>query len=381
MGMFRLLQYTRATMSYVVVSACLMALVVLPPAKAMGTERAREGMFEVFISGLTMPHEEFPLIAPSKRLTHWQAKDGRWGYVRCEHVGQVDADPNEVVWEIPPTFRQAMLFCEGAAAVELGGAWGFIDEDGRFLIEPRYTYVSSFNGGYAVVRDGCRWGFVDRAGRVAIEPQFESACGFDEGLAVVQKDGKWGFIDTSGAFVIPPQFDDARSFQDGLALASKGGGKSGFIDRSGVFLIPPQFDDADRFTEGVAPVRKGDKWGFVTRAGELLTDMMFDQVWFFIGGHAPVRSGDLWGVLGRDGQMRVPFRFEGMRMHYSEGVIGAKLDGKWGFIDFRGDWVISPSYDEIGDFRNGVAVVIRQDQLLLIDALGNVKKELGRRDE
>jgi uncharacterized protein YkuJ len=60
-------------------------------------------------------------------------------------------------------------------------------------------------------------GFIDKNGKVVIELQFDNAGNFSEGLAEVKKDDKYGFIDKSGKVVIEPQFDNAGNFSEGFA--------------------------------------------------------------------------------------------------------------------------------------------------------------------
>ena len=66
-----------------------------------------------------------------------------------------------------------------------------------------------------------KYGFIDKNGKVVIEPQFDYAGAFSEGLGKVKKDGKWGFIDKSGKVVIEPQFDSIFNFSEGLAEVEK----------------------------------------------------------------------------------------------------------------------------------------------------------------
>ena len=56
-----------------------------------------------------------------------------------------------------------------------------------------------------------KYGFIDKNGKVVIEPQFYDVHTRGEGFAQVEKDGKWGYIDKNGKVVIEPQFDDARA--------------------------------------------------------------------------------------------------------------------------------------------------------------------------
>ncbi len=84
--------------------------------------------------------------------------------------------------------------------------------------------------GLFLMRQNDKIGFMDKNGKIVIQPQFENAYNFSEGRAPVLSNDKWGFIDTSGKYIIQPQFDAANEFKNGLALVVLGG-KLGYIDK------------------------------------------------------------------------------------------------------------------------------------------------------
>lgn len=63
-------------------------------------------------------------------------------------------------------------FHDGRAFARKGDLYGFIDENGKWVIEPKYTKVRDFHGGYAPVREGELWGVVDLNGNMVCEPKF-----------------------------------------------------------------------------------------------------------------------------------------------------------------------------------------------------------------
>ena len=69
---------------------------------------------------------------------------------------------------------------------------------------------------WPITLDGTQ-GYIDQDGRVVIAPHFSFAWGFSEGLASAWVDGSAGFISEAGKFVIPPHFEYARAFSEGLA--------------------------------------------------------------------------------------------------------------------------------------------------------------------
>lgn len=69
----------------------------------------------------------------------------------------------------------------------------------------------SSNNGLIAFKDKNKWGFVDEDGNIVIEPKYDNAKSFSYGLAAVCSDGKWGFIDNNNEVVIDYQFKDTDS--------------------------------------------------------------------------------------------------------------------------------------------------------------------------
>lgn len=154
----------------------------------------------------------------------------RYGYRRGEQ------------WAIEPRFEKAELFHHGLAAVRIDGLWGYIDTEGRVVIEPR------FEGAPPPFRDGnfAGLGGMDRDGRVQFQQRLQGSEGlfpFNEG-GIQAWDGRWGFRDTdTGEVVIAAQFGKVHPFFGEYAAAMKWidgtGGRWGLIDRSGTWVIEP----------------------------------------------------------------------------------------------------------------------------------------------
>lgn len=75
------------------------------------------------------------------------------------------------------------------------GKWGFKDEKGTIVIEPKYDDIASFSEGLVAVNigkqglfgSGGKWGFIDEAGKRVIDFLYDevSNYGFNEGIAFV----------------------------------------------------------------------------------------------------------------------------------------------------------------------------------------------------
>jgi hypothetical protein len=162
-------------------------------------------------------------------------------------------------------------FTAGLAPAASTGKWGFIDTNGKWIIDPQFEGAGSFADGLAPVKVGGRWGYIDRKGKFVVNPQYDRADEFREGLASFRNDGKGGFIDTKGRAVVEAKFVDAFPLSDGLGRVRTDEG-FGFIDRTGKMVISPQFDSADVFQNGLARVTALGKEAYITTTGAFVVD-------------------------------------------------------------------------------------------------------------
>ena len=51
-------------------------------------------------------------------------------------------------------------------------------------------------------------------------------------------------------------------------------------------------------------------------------------------------------------------------------MAGVKLNGKWGYIDEEGNVKIGFNFDEVNEFKNGLALVRMEDKCFYIDDAG-----------
>ena len=186
-----------------------------------------------------------------------------------------------------------------------------------------YPTMSSFHDGLAAVSKDGKWGYIDKNGNLAIPLQYDRAKDFREGKAAVLKDGKWGYIEKDGSFLIQPRFTDAFGFKDGLACVG-----NTFIDLSGIpipieIVILPvavigDYDgDYDpSFCEGLACVAPS-------------TD----------------NPNGKYCYIDERGQIKIPCKYDNA-FNFKDGVACVGNDKKFGYIDMYGRTVIPMIYDE-----------------------------------
>ncbi|MBD3226356.1 MAG: hypothetical protein GF313_16625 [Caldithrix sp.] len=290
---------------------------------------------------------------------------------------------------IEPQFSKVKPFTDGVARVAEAGEWGFIDQNGHYLVKPVYSWTADFSEGLAQVmirkeageQTDLKTAFIDKSGEVVIDAKFDFNSRkegyFRNGLAPVAQDGQWGFINPQGIFVIPKQFSDAHNFSEGLAPVQKNG-KWGYIDVQGQVIIDFTFERVAAFSEGLAAVVLNGKWGFISKKGEVVIDPAFDYRYYgtpaFSQGVANVMQGDQWGFINKKGAFKIEPQFE-LAAGFNDDLAKVIQDGQCGFINQTGTMVIAPQYITAEDFYHGLAFVMvtqNPDRYAYIDTNGQV---------
>ena len=144
----------------------------------------------------TIVRSDLELATDVKRLScdrrlHMDSKTKKYGYLdsACKTV-------------IPFQYVDGSCFSEGLAAVAIQRGneilWGFIDTEGKWVIEPMFSNrPDDFHEGYTVVaKKNSKYVYINKAGQVCSE-EYETALRFFKGLAIVVSNGNRCFINTS----------------------------------------------------------------------------------------------------------------------------------------------------------------------------------------
>lgn len=248
--------------------------------------------------------------------------------IACVRIGEhpdskfafVDINGNYVT---EPIFDGASSFADnGLAAVMIVDNYnqnrGYINTSGEYVIQPKeYSYVGDFasNGLANVLTVSGKYGYIDETGKYAIEPKFTYAGDFGEnGLAVVQErittnrgvDGLYfGIIDSKGKYVVEPKFDYMSNFADNGLAVVKIGAKSGYVNMEGKFVIEPIYIRTGNFVNGLASVNEGRGDGYINEKGEYVIEPREDIYYaypFDDDGYAVIRGDENWTVINRNGE-------------------------------------------------------------------------------
>ena len=340
------------------------------------------------------------LVATSQTLVPFRKANGKFTFVQYGSMETISGMKE---------YDEVNFFVEGFAKVGENGK-GFVNTDGKEIIELKYDGATDFSHGLARVKIDTLWGFINKTGQEIIPIEFEEVDGFYEGMAAVKSKEGWGLVDSLGHIVVKPKYNSTfpPRFYEGLASVQLTDDEmSGFIDKTGKEVIAPMFDGASGFSEGFSSVRKGDMHGFIDKTGKEVIPLKYEQAANFSGGYVAVtlngkpgyvtRSGkeklfpqydnifisdgptlasknEKWGYINKKGKVTIPLIYENADSF--EGEFGkVKLNGKWGLIDKRGKEIIPPTYDVIVRFDNTFFIVMLGETQFVIDKEGREYRE------
>lgn len=310
-----------------------------------------------------------------------------------ERAGVIDETGCYVV---KPIYQFIEPFSEGlAVAGETGGMMRAIDELGRVRTKA-YSLIRSYREKRAVFwerknRNGVNVGYLDHEGRVVIQPQYMNASDFTSGKTLVQfgdkthaligwkgeilqtypfqrmgelsegllsfvknDQGLTGYVNEAGMVVISPAFSNGSPFYQGRAVvtvASSIHQKSGLINNTGVFIIPPEYDEIILLGENRAAVGKAHNPGDIfkgvvyaiadTESGRFFTDFIYDHVAHFQGEFSSVTKGLYSFFIKKNGvpAASLPMIAGPGSLKLEGNVVIALIDGRISYYDRNGNLI------------------------------------------
>ena len=167
-----------------------------------------------------------------------------------KHVDKYGYVNQKGKWAIEPNFEKADQFEGEFASVVINSKKGVIDKTGKFILEPIYDYIVQ-EADYFIVGKNNKYGWFDKSGKKIFDIQYDWIYPFNKnGQAWVKIDGKYGLMDRSGNLILKPIFSydyaDPDFKEDRLEVLNLDGKKT-FVNIDGDILTKPKFDKVIKY--------------------------------------------------------------------------------------------------------------------------------------
>jgi len=231
------------------------------------------------------------------------------------------------------------------------GKVGLKNVSGKIILEPKYDYIyDSYNGytklfvgdtlDYGAPKRGV-FGIMNSRGKIILEPKYNFVYEYNKTWARVflgethdgcsPKNGSFGFIDTTGKEVIPIKYKRAEDFYHGIAKVNYNE-KVGFIDSTDEAVIPFNYDHITGFYSGIATTFIGT------------TDDLGNNI------------DGKYGLIDYNGNVLAEPIYD--QVSTSDGFIFAKTDNMYGILK-NGKVVVPFNYFKFYGYHNGAIIASR----------------------
>lgn len=338
--------------------------------------------------------------------------------------GLCDKDFNKITDAI---YEDVKATSFGLTPVKFNGLWGFVDENGKEVIECKYYDVKNFEeNGNCIVKlksNNSSHVLINRQGEIVIDTSpvksiIEDHVGYfriepfngkdttiaqiarmkvlvnDKGEIISDQYSELYYLDDYEMYlgvkdtpltVIDKNekvmFNPKRSYSEiyypdeeyGRVLVTKDF-KCGFVDFEGNEVIPLTYDSVHEFTDGLSLACIDDKYGYIDVDGNVIIELKYRVAEPFMHGLAPVKEDGNYYYINKSGQKQFDQEYKLAGRFSSSGYAKiTTLDGENAIINTKGEIQFKYSDQmEIDDFTFKDITTYRfDDHVGLIDKDGN----------
>jgi hypothetical protein len=255
------------------------------------------------------------------------------------------------------------------------GKTAIFSEDGKQLCDFSIDSLSSFKKDYAILYQNQRQGLINRNGEITLEPTFNAVKVNDDGTVLTRLSNQWVILDgqnkplgqlnadsmvvvgknlikinSAGKFQLADQtfkpitnewFSNIGEFNRGKASFCKEN-RFGVITSRGEVVIKPIYHKLMLTDERVVAELTGDKrFALLDSAGNTISNRSYEEIKPFNGKFFPVRNRGFWGAINSDGKEIIACTHDSIGQVLDD-LLVVKFKGKYGVIDLKENWMITP---------------------------------------
>ena len=140
----------------------------------------------------------------------------------------------------------------------------------------------------------------------------------------------------------------------------------------GVTNKKKRFSAIGRFSEGLAPVKGKIQWGYINKGYDVVIPLMYERAFSFKEGLGMVILNSQYGFIDHTGEVQIPFKYTAAPHSFEQECARVCHDRLWGLIDREGNYILPPTYSQIEQFAEGLALVSLHNKVGFINKKGEV---------
>lgn len=270
---------------------------------------------------------------------------------------------------------------------------------GKLLSQPEWMYDSDLlayfydNGdrlseGPMIVRTERAWGAIDGEGKWVVQPVYDDISFFRQGSALAKKGDAEYLIDRQGRALELPAGDRHALLDAGIiSLRSEDRQLSIYRLRDGVFeplSLAGDIEIGKRFIGGLLPARQGELWGMLDRdlKWAVAPSSVSQPEPLFVGKELLgwkvsryTRDGSslssLYGMIDGQGKLSIPVRYDELSVEEKLGLLSVTYAGiHHGLLRPDGSVVVAPEFESVNTDLDNWLMLRRHEHRGLMDTAG-----------
>jgi hypothetical protein len=249
--------------------------------------------------------------------------------------------------------------------------WYLLDANGSVLTRKYYQSLSRPQSAKYPVRSLGFWGVVDSNGNEFVHCVFDSIGAIVHDKILVRFKGQYGITNDKEDWVVPPQNNKLQIINESRYLITQPDNQ--FIKAfSGevIYFTPYRLQfEKDFFTEQLPDGSSRQLNYDGLRIAPSVMPERIEEVFKESEGMIGFKRDGRFGFVDNRGRLRVANRYDSIG-EFHDGLAAIKLIGKWGYVDESDHIMIQPNYDSASNFKNGLCIVSRNKSFGIINKEG-----------
>lgn len=296
-------------------------------------------------------------------------KDDKYGLVN--DTGSVIIEPNyKEIKNLGETYR------EGYITIDENDKYGVIGATKMKLLDNKYDNIEQvYLSDYYLVTENVERKVINSSGETILNSGFDQISSKTEDGFIYVSQGLYGEINTTGEVQIEPTYQDLKQVKNGVYIA-KNNDRYGIIDNEGNTMIPFDYtlitynkdaklfiaDDANynttiinenyeskitgilseiNTTKSYIRMRVDDEYKYYDLSCQEKTNIeVLEDNTLFLS-----KKDGKYGFVDKKGNVVVDYIYDDATEQNEYGFVAVKKDGKWGTIDKDGKVVVEPIYN------------------------------------
>ena len=325
-------------------------------------------------------------------------KDGKWGLIDLDGKELLKASYDNIA---------TLKGVKNSLIIEKDGLLGLVNNKGSKILDTQYIEILSFGddnkNGYITINQENKYGAVNISGNQILENKYEKIDNiYSDKYFVIRENGKQQLIDKEGQKKLTENFDEIKQIANqGIVFIKQN--KYGLMDFEGNILIEPTYEKLTEINTDIFSALKDGKTGAIDKeknekipftyaeitynkkAGIYIAD---DESYtsYIIDSNFEIKVTGILSEINTDnGYMKIKvgdiykyynFKFEEKEnkdILISNKIFTSKQNGKYGFVDSKGNVVVDYIYDDATEQNKYGYAAIKKDGLWgAIDSTGNI---------